>query len=89
MEFRWNEWNLEHVPRHGVTPAEAEWVVRTARRAFPRTIHDDKRLVWGPDSGGRLVQVIFVLDPDDTVYVIHGRPLTGHEIRRYRRQAMP
>ncbi len=89
MDFRWNAWNLEHVPRHGVTAAEAEWVVRTARRPFPRTIHGDKRLAWGPDSGGRLVQVIFVLDADDTVYIIHARPLTDREKRRYHRLVRP
>ena len=28
MEFRWNEWNVEHIAIHGVEPEEAEWVVR-------------------------------------------------------------
>ena len=35
MEFRWNEWNLDHVSKHGVTPDEAEYVVRNARRPYP------------------------------------------------------
>jgi uncharacterized DUF497 family protein len=46
---------------------------------------DEKFLVWGPGRGGRLLQVVFVLDPDDTVYVIHARPLTEAEKRRIRR----
>jgi hypothetical protein len=29
--------------------------------------------------------VIYVLDPDETVYVIHARPLTDKEKHRYRR----
>jgi uncharacterized DUF497 family protein len=43
--------------------------------------------VWGADGGGRLLQVIFVLGEDGSVYVIHARPLTGRERRRHRREA--
>jgi hypothetical protein len=55
VEFRWNDWNLEHVAEHGVDPDEAEG------------------------------QVVFVIDEDDLVYVIHARPLTEKERRRHRR----
>ena len=48
-------------------------------------IEDDKRLVWGRGRGGRLLQVIFVLDDDGTVFIIHARPLTQKEKQRYRR----
>jgi uncharacterized DUF497 family protein len=86
MEFRWNEWNIEHIGKHGVRPEEAELVIDTARTPFPRRIQDDKRLVWGKGTGGRFIQVIFVLDEDETVYVIHARPLTEQEKRRFRRR---
>ncbi len=33
-----------------------------------------------------LLQVVFVIDPDDTVFVIHARPLTERERKRYRRR---
>ena len=82
MEFRWIEWNEDHVQQHGVSPEEAETVVERARTPFPRMIEDDKRLVWG---GGRLLQVIFLLDEDDTVFIIHARPLTQKEKQRDRR----
>jgi uncharacterized DUF497 family protein len=85
MEFRWNEWNTEHIMRHGVCPEEAERVVRGATGRFPRRIEQDKWLVWGRGNGGRLLQVVFVLDEDDTVFVIHARPLTDKEKRRFRR----
>jgi hypothetical protein len=42
MPFRWKPWNIQHLGRHDVTPAEAESVVRTARGAFPRRRSDDK-----------------------------------------------
>ncbi len=85
MEFRWIEWNEDHVQQHGVSPEEAETVVERARTPFPRMIEDDKRLVWGRGRGGRLLQVIFLLDEDDTVFIIHARPLTQKEKQRYRR----
>ena len=85
MRFRWNQWNVWHVAKHGVQPQEAELVVRRASRPFPRKIEEDKWLVWGQGHGGRFLQVIYVLDPDETIYIIHCRPLNGAEKRRYRR----
>lgn len=87
MDFRWNDWNVEHIARHGVLPEEAEAAVETAKRPFPRRIEDDKWLVWGRGYGHRFLQVVFVLDEDVTVFVIHARPLTDREKRRFRRQS--
>jgi uncharacterized DUF497 family protein len=53
---------------------------------FPMWRTDDKWLVWGRGRGGRLLQVVFVLDEDGTVYVIHARPLTEREKRHHRRR---
>jgi hypothetical protein len=36
MEFRWNEWNIEHIGKRGVRPEEAESLIRVARSPFPR-----------------------------------------------------
>ena len=86
MDFRWNEWNVEHIAKNRVVREEAENVVRHARGQFPRRIEEDKLLVWGRGYGGRFLQVIFVLDEDETVYVIHARSLTASEKRRLRRK---
>jgi uncharacterized DUF497 family protein len=86
MDFRWNDWNVEHVAVHGVSREETETVIRAARSPFPRKIEEDKWLVWNRGRGGRFLQVIFVLDQDETIYVIHARPLTEQEKRRYRRR---
>lgn len=86
MEFRWNSWNEEHVERHGVAPDEAEEVVLGARSPFPLAQDDEKYLVWGPTEAGRLVQVVFVIDADDAIFVIHARPLTEKEKKRYHRR---
>ena len=85
MDFRWNDWNEEHVAKHGVSPEEAQRVIETARSPFPRMIEEDKRLVWGRGKGGRLLQVIFFIGEDDFVYTIHARPLTEKEKGRFRR----
>jgi uncharacterized DUF497 family protein len=85
MDFRWNDGNADHIARHGVSVEDAEMVVRDARHPFPRKIEDDKWLVWGRARGGRFLQVIFVVDEDQTTYVIHARPLDEKEKRRLRR----
>jgi len=69
LVFSWNAWNVGHIARHGVTPAEAEYVVRHARPPFPRKVGDDKRLVWGQTQRGRHLRVVFVYPPDDEVDV--------------------
>ncbi len=86
MDFRWGKWNTEHIAAHGVEVAEAEEAIENARSPFPHRIEDDKWLAWGSTSGGRLLQVIFVLDEDGTAFVIHARDLTASEKRRMRRR---
>jgi uncharacterized protein len=86
VDFRWNEWNEEHVARHGVTPEDAEEVIEAATKPYPRRIGDDKLLVWGKSQRGEALQVVFVLDDDGTIYVLHARPLTEREKRRGRRK---
>jgi uncharacterized protein len=86
MQFRWIDWNRDHIAEHGVEPKEAEMVVRHARPPFPQEIEDDKWIVKGQGSGGRFLQVIYLLDPDDRVFVIHARPLTDREKKQLRRR---
>jgi len=85
--FRWNEWNAEHVAEHGVSPEEVEWVVEHARRPYPQLREESKWRVVGRGRGGRWLQVVFVFDPEDSIYVIHARPLTEREKKRERRRA--
>lgn len=59
MEFQWDWKNFEHIAEHGVTPAEAEYVVRHAQPPFPVETKGDKWLVWGATSEGRFLQVVF------------------------------
>jgi uncharacterized DUF497 family protein len=86
VRFRWNAWNVEHIAAHGVDPDEAEFVVARAKQPFPLRYPEQKWFVWGQGKGGRLLQVIYILDDDGTAYVIHARSLTRSERRRYRRR---
>jgi uncharacterized DUF497 family protein len=86
VEFRWNEWNVEHIAEHGVSPEEAEHVVESARRPYPLARRDDKWLVIGRGRGGRWLQVVYIFSPEDRVFVIHARPLTDREKRRQRKR---
>lgn len=85
-EFRWIPWNRGKVAQHHVEPEEAEFVVNHARPPFPMKVDDEKRLVWGQTGAGRYLQVVYLIDLDDTIFVIHGRPLTDREKKRVRRR---
>ena len=82
MEFRWIEWNVDKVTGHGVTPEEAEEIVRGAKPPYPRYRGDDKLGVWGLTVAGRKLQVVYVLDDDGTAFVIHARSMTEEEKRQ-------
>ena len=84
--FRWNADNVDHLADHGVSPEEAEQVMRHARPPYPRAIQDGKFVVWGQTHEGVYLQVIFIFGPPGVVYVIHARPLNGREKERLRRQ---
>jgi uncharacterized DUF497 family protein len=86
MQFRWIDWNRDHIAEHGVETEEAEMVVRNAKPPFPEEIGDEKVIVKGRGIGGRFLQVIYLVDPDDTIFVIHARPLTEREKKQLRRR---
>ena len=85
-EFRWIEWNRDKVAQHNVAPEEAEFIVNQARRPYPMQVDDEKRLVWGQTRSGRYLQVVYLIDTEDTIFVIHARPLTDREKKRLRRR---
>ena len=85
MDFRWIAWNIDKCLKHGVLPAEAEETVRNARRPYPRKVEDEKTLVRGQTDAGRYLQVVFLVDEDDAIFVIHAMPLTTRKMRNLRR----
>jgi uncharacterized DUF497 family protein len=85
-DFRWIEWNRDKVAQHDVEPEEAEFVIDHARRPYPMRVDDEKRLVWGQTRAGRFLQVVYLIDVEDAIFVIHARPLTDREKQRLRRR---
>ena len=65
--FAWDEWNIDHVAGHGVSPYEAEFVIRESEAPWPQQKGDGKLVAWGPTETGRLLQVIFVLKAPDEI----------------------
>ena len=84
--FRWNDWNVEHIADHGISPDEAEYLVDHVKPPYPEQIGDGKWRVPVQTANGRYIQVIFLFGPDDTVYVIHARNLNDREKRQLRRR---
>ena len=80
--FRWIGWNIGKVEGHGLTIEGVERVVNDARRPYPKPLGNEKWLVIGSTSGGKFIQVIYLVDDDDMLFVIHARPLTPKERRR-------
>lgn len=65
-DFRWNAWNADHATQHGCTVEEIESVVKRSISQAHRRGHE-KWLVRGRGQGDRVVQVVFLYDPDWTV----------------------
>ncbi len=60
MLLLWDDWNIDHIAKHGVVPEEAQEVVASAKRPFPKDQGNGKFLVRGRTAQGRFLQVIFV-----------------------------
>lgn len=84
-EFRWNDWNTDHIGEHGVSPREAEYVVNHARPPFPRKIGDGRYLVQDQTADSSYLQVIYIFSPPGVIFVIHARRLTAREVSRLKR----
>ena len=62
-------------------------MVNQARRPYPKPIGNEKWLVVGPLPGGQVIQVIYLVDEDEKLFVIHARPLSNRERKRHRRNS--
>jgi hypothetical protein len=74
LEFRWNQWNIEKLEARNISPGEAEYIVRNAKPPYPRRHRKGSFFVHGKLPEGAALQVIYVIDEDGTLYVIHAFP---------------
>ena len=66
---------MDKVYGHNVSPGEAEYVVRHAKPPYPKRHRKDTWIVRGLVPDGYYTQVIYMVDPDDTLFVIHAMPI--------------
>ncbi len=79
-------WNIGKVESHGLEVSDVESVVNNAHRPYPKAIGNEKWLVIGPTRDGRIIQAIYLVDGEESLFVIHARPLTLRERHRLRRK---
>jgi len=79
----WDDWNRDHIAKHGVTPDEAEDVA-LADPAVRKTYKNRLQLI-GPTTAARLLTVIIGPAPDQAGvwYVFSARPASRPERRYY------
>ena len=79
--LRWDDWNRQHIARHGVSPEEVEDVCRGS--CIVRESYKGRLMLIGPNAAGRIL--VAVLDPEGegTYYPVSARPASRRERRIY------
>jgi uncharacterized DUF497 family protein len=83
--LEWDEWNLEHVVKHGVTPSEVEEACHGHPLEFRRS-YKNRLIVIGTTENGRIISVVLGQVPDaapGVYYVFTARPPDRKERRFY------
>jgi len=83
--YRDPETGLPHIYEHGVTEAEAEWVI--AHPGEDEVCSGGSRQALGQTQGGRFLRVVYVPDEvGDGVFVVTAYPLAGKQLKAFRRR---
>ena len=82
--FEWNDWNIEHIAKHSVTPQETEEACYN--QPISRRTKDGLYIVYGQTDAGRYLLMVVRYKPESIVYVITARPMTKNEQRYYRQR---
>jgi uncharacterized DUF497 family protein len=82
-EIAWDDWNEEHIARHGVRADEVEDVVRSPSTYAERRRNGTYGLL-GRTSAGRALLVILAPRGGGVFYVVTSRDATAAERRRFR-----
>ena len=85
-EIIWPEERIEHIARHGITPAEVEEtcfgkpLVQRAKSEGENPIY----YLLGQTAAGRYLLCVVIRFPDGNGYPVTAREMTASEKRRYR-----
>lgn len=79
----WDDWNREHLTKHGVSPEEVEEVV--AGEPLVRETYKQRLLLIGSNLSGRMLTVILGPVPGQphAYYPFSARPASRRERRLY------
>ena len=79
--YRDPETELPHIYDHGVTEAEAEWVL--GHPGEDEFCSGGSRQALGQTEAGRYLRVVYVPDEEgDGVFVVTAYPLAGKQLKR-------
>ena len=78
----WDDWNISHIARHGVTQIDVEEVYRGDY--LSRQTYQGRIMVIGPNAAGNLLSVILAPEDAGRYYVVTARPAAKKERRIYR-----
>ncbi len=82
-QLEWDEWNLDHIQKHGVTVTEVAEV--PISDAMYQTTYKNRIMVTGPTSSGRMLTIVVGESPYQRYhwYVFSARPASRTERRDY------
>lgn len=82
--FEWDDWNIEHIAKHSVTPQEVEETCYN--QPIARRTKDGLFIVYGQSDAGRYLFIVVRYKPKGIVYVITARPMEKNEQRYYQKR---
>lgn len=81
----WDDWNVPHLARHGVTPEEVEAACH-AEPVLYRRSYKERLMLLGETPNGRVLAIVIGSVPDalaGTYYPFTARPANRSERRDY------
>jgi len=85
-EFEWDEYNIEHIARHRVTPEEVEEVAFDDEPYIRKIKKSAIREMLGQTASGRYLKIIYVIKGKQRARVITARDMNDWERKYYRRR---
>ncbi|MBU1148372.1 MAG: BrnT family toxin, partial [Candidatus Omnitrophica bacterium] len=76
--FDWDEYNLEHISRHGVRDYEVEEVILFGNPISQRS-RDNTYVAYGVTQDGRYLLIVFVTKAHSLIRAITARDMTNRE----------
>lgn len=85
-ELVWDEWNEDHIARHGISQREVEEAVFDKASVFFRTRSAEARryAALGLSEAGRYLFIVLEPQAGNKAYVVTARDMTDAEKRRYK-----